>query len=770
MATLKTLMAKALVGLFAVVFVSSFVACDNERITDDFQTQTFTEVVKKDTPKDTITPKDPQLEFYIVPVHEVDKNQVVIADTVGEKTSNSYWISNGKAKLSLKEYDYITEIKYKELNVAHSNLGKVMSEPERQEINGDIKYVTRCSFPFEDGNMGFIDADAWQLIRKVDGKDHTFAYAKLSSFEVLSLNNVEKASTRGETYVVDSTYTEAKVKLHYIYEGVNVPAFDVILVDTCFRRFLANDEVERWDVENKNRKVLNSTTERCDFTKVAYKKSGAIDRLEKSIILQYNIWGIDEYEKLVHSFHFGAGVPDRITYSDTALERTEGAWKVYRRYLDYGALFSNPVEFGETIKTKYMGYSESTIYDDGDVKVEFPMIDMSIVEGNTTNNLIDGDEWYDKSKFNNVINVDYQGYPQTASESVILKKEKVRTSDEYWDEATAKKTISLWSIKTSIDYVIRKSDGSEDRTTYEMDFGWSLIPISFWEVYCENNSYYTGAVSANVDNSTNKTLNTKDGNAIWKWIENAHSLVAEVSVANGTQYDKWSGKTVNDIAIERNGNTYSFGHDDYELVDNGASLGEVTSSTEEDVYPYTHSINFGYKGVTAESKAEGKIHIAKTVIPDIPTFFGKLKNMTFIVVNNPDHTDYMYSALAHLEGGYVVPGTWNKSGEIEWHLEWQQQVSADNLNGAAYEHSTGKWVPVHAWDSPDMLQYDTKSGANADNQMYNTANEWSWDEGNKVNGHASVTTDRFSFSMEDGVVSVKDARHNVSLGSWTYKQ
>lgn len=736
-------------------------SCENEDIDELLGAKTLTEVFQKEK-TDTVVPQnDPTPEYYIVPVHEADSNVLVIADTVGERTSGVYLIQSGKAKLSLKLYKYDTEMKYKNLSVDYSNKNKTMSDPEAQNVNGHIKHVTRCTFPFEDGNIGYVDAESWQTVEKINGETHTFPYAKLTSFDVLSLNNVNKSSTRG-TYVVDSCYTEASVKLHYVYEDTNVPAFDVVLNDTCFRRFLAEDDIDGWEYDNAKRKVLSSSTERCDFRKIGHMKSGETKYLDKSIILQYGINGDDEYELIVKGFGFGFNNTNGLSFGNTNMERVEGAWTVSRRYFGYGSVFTTPQ--GDKITTKYNGFSEGATYNDGDVKVEFPVLDMKISEGNTDVSSLASDDWYDKARFNNAINADYQGYTQSVSESVLLKKEAVRQTDEYWDQSSAKKTITLWNIHTSIDYVIVSSNGSEDRTTYVADFGWSFGPKSHWSVNAENNSYFTGSVSASV-NGSQKSQN-KDG-ATWNWVENSHSMTATVSVANGNQVDEWEGRTVNDISITRNGNTYSFGHDDYSLNDKGSKLGNPTSTETEDVYPYIHSLTFGIGGVEAEASVEGKITVAK---PDNPTFFGKLKGMTCIVINNANHDDYMYGLLAHIEGGKVIPGIWNKSGEIQWFLGDEQQTSATNLNGCVYEHSTGKWVPVHGWDSPDLLQYDGMDGQNADNQSYATAIQWNWDEGHMVNGHPSVTTSRISFNMSNGVVSATDSYSGSSLGSWTYKQ
>lgn len=348
------------------------------------------------------------------------------------------------------------------------------------------------------------------------------------------------------------------------------------------------------------------------------------------------------------------------------------------------------------------------------------------------------------------------------TQSYVVKKDKTIKS-EGWDGSSAKKTITLWSVHTSIDYVVVYSDYTEERTNYQNDWDWSFGPDSNWNVYAENNTFHTSNVVANV---VSTGMNVTKNGVIYNWSEDAHTLTANVSVANGTQEDRWIAKTVNDITVTRNGKTYQFGHDNYALTDNKGKLGSATTTNTESVYPYTHSVVFGFGSVNAEATVTGAIH----VIAKPTTFFDKkVLGMTAIVSNNAEHTDYMYTALAHLEGGYVVPGTWKK-GELEWHLEWTVQTNATNLNGAAYQHSTQRWIPVYGYDAPDCLQYVTDEGYNADNQSYITANKWNWDEGHKVNGHASVTTSRISFTIANGVATARDTYTGNSLGSWTYAQ
>lgn len=759
---------KSLVSLFVaamMILVSNvFVSCDQERIEEAPAKQT-TSVVKKDNPE---PPTEPGENWWLKRDSINNGHEYSFDILAGDSTSSVTAVSRGFADITEND-KYTIEERYRNLDLAYANAHKVLGKPECSMSNGNMNVVTLATFGLEDGNVVKVNSNISHAIAKVNGINRFFPCDSLTDVRLISVNNVERAATTraAAEYISDSVYTEIKAELTYVTTGLTQNyTYTQILGDTITRYILSKNEIDSIWYENVYRKVLNASSEECGFEKVILFKNGEKQVLAKKIILQYGVENIAEYEKQVSDFGYAFVSTNGVSKGESKMNRTEEHWTVNRRVDTYSSNFTNAAKQG--IQTSYTLFHESTVYDDGDIKVEFPMIDMTVAEGSTkvTNIASTKGDWYEMARLDNGINVDYQGYGLTSAEDVILYKEALHIISEGWDSSSAKKTITLWNVHTVIDYVVTYSDGTEERDTYEGNFGWAFEPVSNWDVTAENNTYYTSAVNAAISGA-DKSKKTQDGKASYAWVENTHTLTASVTVANGTQEDKWMGKTVNDITITRNGNVYSFGHDDYSLNDGGAKLGDATTTDTETVYPYTHSVNFGFGGVkTGEVSVPGKIHVAK---PAIPTFFDKkVLGMTAIVANNPEHTDYLYTMLAHLEGGYVVPGVWNKNGELVWHLEWTVKTDATNLNGAAYEHSSGRWVPVRGYDAPDCLQYDTESGANADNQSYATALKWNWDEGHKVNGHASVTTKRISFSIVDGVATATDTYTNASLGSWTY--
>ena len=757
---------KSLVSLFVAVLMvmvsNIFVSCDNEDIEKTVETKQFSE--KKDNPQPP-TPQEPSENWWLKRDSINNGHEYSFDILAGDSTSGATAVSRGFADITEND-KYTIEEKYRNLDLAYANSHRTLGKPECSMSNGNMNVVTLATFDLEDGNVVKVNSNISHAIAKVNGVNRFFPCDSLTDVKLISVNNVERTATTraAATYVSDSVYTEIKAELTYVTTGLTQNyAYTQIIGDTITRYILSSNDIDSIWYENKYRKVLNASTEECGFEKVILFKNGESSRLAKNIILNYGVENIAEYEKQVSDFGYAFVSTNGVSKGESKMDRTEEHWTVNRRVDTYSSNFTNNAKEG--IQTSYTLFHESAVYDDGDIKVEFPMIDMNVAEGATkvTNIASTKGDWYEMARLDNEINVDYQSYGLTSAEDVILYKETVRPISEGWDSSSASKTISLWNVHTKIDYVVVYSDGSEERDTYEANFEWAFKPVSNWDVTAENTTHFTSAVNASV-NGTSKSK-TSNG-ATYTWNENAHTMTSDVTVANGTQIDKWVGATPNDIQIERNGKVYSFGHDEYSLNDKKENIVLAETNDNGEIYNYSHTVEFGFGGVTTEASVPGIIRVNK---PVIPTFFDKkVLDMTAIVANNPEHTDYLYTMLAHLEGGYVVPGVWNKNGELVWHLEHTVKTDATNLNGAVYEHSSGRWVPVHGYDSPDCLQYDTESGANADNQSYATALKWNWDEGHKVNGHASVTTQRIQFSIVDGVATATDAYTNASLGSWTY--
>lgn len=748
---------RGMVGLLVSVILGFFTSCDEEHI-NEITAQTQSVEKKTDNPEPPTPTKEEN--WWLLRDSVNDGHSYVFEILAGDSTSGATAVSRGWAKMEENDR-YTIEEKYRNLNLSYANAHRVLGDPECTFANGSMGVATLATFSLEDGNVVKVSSIIDHAMAKVEGTYRFFPCDSLVDVRLISVKNVQKNMTRAAArYISDSVNTEIKAELTYVTTGLKKNyTYVQTIADTITRYILSENDVDSIWAENKKRTVLSATTEQCSFDKVVLFKNGEKSVLHKNIILQYGVDNIPEYEKIVKSFSYKLYKSNGVSKGEVKLNRAEESWKVSRRTDKYSAIFTNPAE---NISSDYTLFHEGAVYQDADIKVEFPVLDMVVAEGNTSVTSIVGDDYYEKCRLSNTINVSYQGYPQTAGESVVLKIEKRRKVSEGWDKASAKKTISLWKVNTSIDYVVKYSDNTEERSTYKAEWNWSFVPVSSWEVSADNNTFFTGNVNAVID-ANSKTKSQED--VVYSWKENTHTLTANVTVANGTQVDKWLGKTVNDITITRNGNTYNFGHDDYSLTDKKANLGSATTTDTESVYPYTHAVAFGFGGVKAEASVDGKIHVKKPIVP--PFFPSKVQKVTTIVCNDPSMEGYMYSGLAHLEGGVVVPFSYDKTN-IVWHLENAVTTNSTKLNGAVYGRASKRWIPVYAYDAPDLMEYLSETGHSIDNQSYAKAIKLNWDEGHKVNGHASVTTNRLSFTVENGIVSAKDTYTNTSLGSWTY--
>lgn len=686
-----------------------------------------------------------------------------------EKTSGATAVSRGWASMSENDKYNILE-QHRNLDVKYANASKVFGKPEVSFGRGEISVKSLATFNLEDGNVVKVSSTIGHAMAKVNGEYRMFPCDSLVNVELLSLDNVEApARTRGAMYVSDSVYTEIKAELTYVTVGLKQNyQYKQVICDTITRYILSEDEIDSAYVSNKRREVLDASTERCYFDEVFVMKSGEEKVSPRERVLQYGVSAIPTYEKQVVDFGYALVSTNGVVKGESEYNRTESEWTINREVDSYSSNLNNAAS--ELVKTSYTLYHESAVYADEWVTVEFPMIDITVNEGKTNVTPITSTrgDWYEMARLDNSIVANYQGYTQGCDESVILFKEAKRVIFEGWDAETAVKTITLFNVHTSVDYVVAFSDGTEDRKTYENDFAWSFGPKSNWSVTSDNKSYYTGDVNASVDGSQ-KTA-TKQG-VKYTWNANNHKVTAVVSVAGTNQLDEWNGATVNDITVEKNGNVYSFGHDDYTMTDNGTSLKVANSTETEDVYNYTHAIVFGFGGVTTEAVVPGQIIVAKDVVTFFPKEWGALTAVKQLVSNNETRDGYCYTWSLHFANNVVMPVVVRRgASQPEFNFDWAENTSDSRLNGGAYMRSLKKFINVIGSDTPDMLQYSTADGHNADNQSYVKAKNMNWDEGHLVDGHASVTTNRFSFSINNGVFSATDTYTGTNLGSWTYSK
>lgn len=403
---------------------------------------------------------------------------------------------------------------------------------------------------------------------------------------------------------------------------------------------------------------------------------------------------------------------------------------------------------------------------------------------------------------------------------LVIKHKQEEFISSGWENPHEEMTDDKYILE--IDWVERTS--SKTTTThYKAELDRNAQCVTNWTAYINRFHQNTASYSASKIATTNQSK--IDNGATWNWIAETYSVKAKTSLSGSdSQMNEIISHENNNVSITREGKTYSWYKKGISAPHDNGHLTKI--SNDEYKYTLIMRYNFGTYVQTIScfgklllqnstsglegwqnpliSKSDNKhllsidyyeqtndeeiittfntsfdynLYNAKSWYINTDSIFpyhnkglkiSDISKVTQLVCNNPSHNDYWYSFLIHCSDGYVIPGYWDKVNKIKWLPELREKALVTYLNGAVYEHSTGKWVPVRGWDSPDMLQYDTDEGANADNQFYATALQWNWDEGRLVDGHPSVTTNRINFVIDEetGFISAYDTyNNNVNIGN-----
>lgn len=157
-------------------------------------------------------------------------------------------------------------------------------------------------------------------------------------------------------------------------------------------------------------------------------------------------------------------------------------------------------------------------------------------------------------------------------------------------------------------------------------------------------------------------------------------------------------------------------------------------------------------------------------IEDFPEYFGKFINIKQSTARNETRQTYVYIISLHFENGYL-PIIVKQNSEIINDQNYFEEINDNRINSATWIPSWNKWINTITYDSPDVMQWDTVDEANADNIAYPIAMSWNWDRGRLVNGHSSVTTERFIFEQTNGYLRILDSyNNNVEILRFKFKK
>lgn len=306
-------------------------------------------------------------------------------------------------------------------------------------------------------------------------------------------------------------------------------------------------------------------------------------------------------------------------------------------------------------------------------------------------------------------------------------------------------TVDQNSVTTSLTFITKWSDGTQDEDFMSKTFARNFKVTTDWSSNEDNANQNTGSASVNLTGSENQS----DGD--WSYVRETRSINTTATLNGSNQTNGWESSDPNSIVFSKNGVSHSFDVLSFSAQENGATVSEKSKNNEETVYDYTDNISVTFGSNSFDSSAPGKITVKAPWDPDFD--HGKFTACVFTTARNEGRDTWVYIASVHFEEG-TMPLIIRRSASAPEVNEDYFETNTDNrLNSGTWIPSWGKWINTIATDTPDLMQWDTTDGANADNFLYPTATAWGWDNGYTVSGHPSVTTDKFSASISsDGYV------------------
>ena len=306
-------------------------------------------------------------------------------------------------------------------------------------------------------------------------------------------------------------------------------------------------------------------------------------------------------------------------------------------------------------------------------------------------------------------------------------------------------TVDQYGVTTSLTFITKWSDGTQDEDFMSKTFARNFNVKTNWSSNENNANQNTGSASVNLTGSESKT----DGD--WSYVRETRSITTTATLDGSSQTNGWESSDPNKIVFNKNGKSYDFGTINFSASETGASVSKKSETADETVYSYTDNISVTYGSNSFNSSAPGQIRVSAPWKPDFD--YGKFTGCVFTTARNEARDTWVYVGSIHFETGTLPIIIRKDANAPEVNEAYFENNTDSRLNSGTWIPSWGKWINTIATDTPDLMQWDTSDGANADNMAYPTATAWGWDYGYTVGSHPSVTTDKFSASISsDGYV------------------
>ena len=375
---------------------------------------------------------------------------------------------------------------------------------------------------------------------------------------------------------------------------------------------------------------------------------------------------------------------------------------------------------------------------------DFGAINFSAAESGQTVNVTSDTATLTTYSYSDDVTITFGDNVQTISAPGTINVAKAKTIVGY-EITNQTLTVNQNDVTASLTFITKWSDGSEDSENISKVFARNFQVLTNWSSEEDNANQSTGSASVTLKNTENKT----DGD--WSYARETRGISTTATLNGSSQNNGWESIDPNNIVFSRNGKTHDFGAISFSANETGASVNKKSETSELTVYDYTDNISVSFGSNSFASSAPGQIKVAAPWNPDFD--HGKFTGCVFTTARNEQRNTWVYIASIHFEKGTLPVVIRQDASKPEVNEAYFETNTDSRLNSGTWIPSWGKWINTIATDSPDLMQWDTTEGANADNMAYPTATAWGWDYGYTVSGHPSVTTDKFSASISnDGYV------------------
>lgn len=538
--------------------------------------------------------------------------------------------------------------------------------------------------------------------------------------------------------VNDAATLTGTVNLTETYEysnTISVSFGDNMQSSTAPGTIIVNKDKEVTDREFINKKLVITTTDvTASLTYVTKYNDGSEDREDVSKVFPrtlnpYTDWAVNDVNASVLTS------ATKVSLTDSEAKQ-DGSWSYSaekRNITTTAQLQSSDQTNGWTSldpnKIKYTRDGKTC---------DFGEITFSAVEAGQTVTVNEDTATLTTYNYTDKITVTFGDNVQTSSAPGLIKVVKEKKVVGY-EITNQNMTINQDGVTTSLTFITNWSDGSKDVENISKFFARNFNVLTNWSSEEDNANQSTSSANVSLKGSENKT----DGD--WSYIRETRNISTKAVLNGSSQDNGWESIDPNNIIFSRHGKTHNFGNIAFSATETGANVNKVSEDEAETVYSYTDNISVSFGSNTFASSALGKITVAAPWNPDFN--HGKFVKCVITTARNEQRNTWVYVASVHFEQG-TLPLIIRRDGtKPEVNEAYFENNTDDRLNSGTWIASWGRWINTIATDAPDLMEWQTSDGANADNLAYPTATAWGWDYGHTISGHPSVTTERFSANI-----------------------